>query len=1425
MQGSLFTHDFLEEGITETDAWGALDADTVEAFRASLTEIFDRFPVQGAPNEADTERRLIDPVLQALGWDGCFLVQQAAEKRRLHVPDYLLFDGPEAVSRADRERSKTRAYLHGVGIVEAKRWQRPLGRGGEPDLFDDGVPSTQMLRYLSRVEVASERRIQWGVLTNGRHWRLYYQGARSRSEEFLELDLPILAQVPGVGPDLFSVRAEEREHFLRVFLLMFRREAFLPTQEGEQTFHRLALDEGRFWEARVANDLSTVVFEDVFPRLVRALAGNDPDAPHPLTDAYLEEVRVAALTLLYRLLFVLHAEDRNLLPVRDDRYDDYALRRVRESVRDRIDQNDVLSDAQGRYHSDLKDLFNAIQAGDESIGVPPYNGGLFEPTEHPILERVTVPDAAFAPIVDGLSRRVENDELRWINYRDLSVQQLGSIYERLLEYEAVLDPDGEIEIRLNTFARKGSGSYYTHQDLVDLIIRRTVGPLLDERRTEFEAKAKELKSSKRRKADRLSELRQYDPASAFLDLKVCDPAMGSGHFLVSLVDYLADNVLEAIADVEAIVDWADEENSYRSPLVERFAQIRGHIVELAETRGWAVDRDQLDDRHIVRRMILKRTIYGVDKNPMAVELAKVSLWLHTFTVGAPLSFLDHHLRCGDSLFGEWVGPTMRELSERYALLINPYVQQARNAIAGMRHIEELTDADIAEAQTSSETFQAVRADTEPLMRFLDFRQALRWMGIHDLGRNDIPAELIAILDGSFGDPFRVVAGDIALLEDASEEAATEDMFGQTAPQQLFLTATERVDRDTRVDAVRLLREARAIAERERFLHWQVGFPGVWQEWESVTPEGGFDAIIGNPPWDRIKLQEVEWFAARQPEIAHATRASDRRRMIRELGRRDDPLWRRYHAAKDEAVTMAQVARKSDDYPLLSGGDINIYSLFVERGHSLIGRHGLVGHLVPSGIASDLGASKFFRGIATSGRLAALFDFENKRVFFPDVDSRFKFCTYVAGGEERRFGAADCAFYLHDVRELADPERRFALSAEDFARINPNTGTAPVFRTRRDAELTTAVYTRLPVLVDRRSDPPTKVWPVRFLRMFDMTNDAGLFRTRQELEMDGFYLTDGNHFRRGEQECLPLYEGKMVQAFDHRAASIVVNLENVNRPAQPEPATSEQHSDPTWFPTPQFWVRRSTMLREVTAITYDENGSESDSVRTAPEWFLGFKHVTAPTNVRTMIVGIIPESAVGNSFPLLLPDIPKPPYRDASIDEWNAFAGAVSENLQSYIKFAPLLVGNLNAFAYDYFIRGKVHGQNLNYFIIEQLPLIPPDAFQRRFGQGVAADMIRREVLRLTYTAHDMTPFARDMGYDGPPFEWDEEDRRHRRARLDALFFHLYGIGRDDVAYILDTFPIVKRDDETAFGRYLTKELILAYMNAVEAGDFDTVVSV
>ena len=1350
-QGSLFAEDFLRESVDSLPDWQGVTEAELDALEARLQEVFGRFPTAGSPNESQTENDLIWPVLAALGWTASLRQQNLSARGREDVPDGLLFADDAVKDRANAFAKEWKRYGLGLVIVESKRWRRPLdrrsGRRGE-----ETAPSAQMLRYLRRVDDLTSGGVRWGVLTNGRKWRLYYQGALSVAEQFFEIDLAAVLDLSVHDGDKIALDDAERRRWLRLFLVVFGRNAFLPDAVDERSFHQRAIDEGRFYQERLAASLSELVFGEVFPNLARAVAETSPDAP-------LAEVRDAALILLYRLLFILYAEDRDLLPVRDARYDDYALReKVRGDIGRRKDEADVFSASAARYWSTVDDLCRSIDTGDASIGLPPYNGGLFDRDRTPLLSDIRLGDAVMADVIDALSFEQRPEGRRYINYRDLGVQQLGSIYERLLEQEIVRDGDG-IAVRPNRFARKDSGSYYTPDDLVGLLIRETVDPLVRIRSDAFESEISAVEAGKLPEERRIGRLKRLDPAEKILELKICDPAMGSGHFLVNLVDTLSDRVIAAMAEAEAAWD------GYVSPLNERIDTIRNAIVANAEKRGWAVDEGQLDDRHIVRRMVLKRCVYGVDKNPMAVELAKVSLWLHTFTVGAPLSFLDHHLRCGDSLFGAWVGPVVAKADRRGtgSLFLDAPLRRAMRSATSMQVIEGLTDAEIAEAHRSADVFAEVSEMTAPLSAFLSLVHAFDWLELRGNDRHDA---YVAYFNRAFGDPIQIAEGA------GPEGAAAED-----------------VERFSRV-----LETARELIAEERFLHWEVAFPGVWSHWEESEIEGGFDAVIGNPPWDRMKLQQVEWFAARRSQIAMAPKAADRKRLIAELEKSGDPLAVEFAAANRRTVAALRMARKGGDYPLLGRGDINLYSLFVERAMTLVKPEGMVGLLVPSGIASDKTAARFFKGVATAGRLKALHDFENRRTrygtypFFPDVDSRFKFCAFVASPSPLPDDAR-CAFFLQDVSEINDAETCFTLSATEFARVNPNTGTAPIFRSRRDAELTTAIYGRLPVLVDRSSEEPVKAWPVKYTTMFHMTNDSYRFRTRTELEeKEGAWPIGGNRFDSPGGRWVPLYVGRMIHQFDHRAASVTVNLENLHNPALSGEIGADQKTDPAFVPTPQYWVPAN-------AVSFPEN----------LEWTIAFRDIARATDARTMIAAAVPLAGLGNTLPAILP-----------------------EQVREYRSSAFLLLANLGATVFDFVVRQKTQTTHLNWYIVEQLPVVPPERYEAvRFGPKTAAEIVREAVLELTYTAHDMAPFAADLGHvdsEGEvmsPFPWDEERRLRLRAKLDAMYFHLYGVtDRDDIRYIYSTFPIVEREERDRYGSYWSRDLCLAWLNALAAGSPD-----
>ena len=1095
MPGQLFTNYFLEEGIHRTTAWQeslSQPAD-LDAFRAQARALLENAAAFHTLNEASTEQELIRPLFDLLGW-AHYLPQQGSDQNQ-DIPDHLLFAGAESKARAAAKPAPQR-YPDALAVAESKRFNLPLdAREGK----QTGSPHAQILRYLATADINSDGRIRWGILTNGRIWRLYDRRALPRASGYYQVDLNA------------ALNAGDGAHSLRAFRLLFGRPAFSPQHGAQTSFLEDAIAEGRRYEEQVASDLSGTVFDKVYPALVRALADK--------SGAELEDVRQAALIFLYRLLFLLYAEDRDLLPVNDSRYDDYGLRK---SVRDDVDQRTAAGDAfsgfASHYYDHISTLCRQVDKGDPTIGLPPYNGGLFARQAAPLLEQVRLSDAVLAPIIHNLSHTEGESGRRFVNYRDMTVQQLGSIYERLLEREPVRTPEGEIVVRPNSYARKDSGSFYTPQPLVDLIVERTLTPLLEERKAAFHAKAAALQSDTRAKAARTADLRPLDPAAAALDLKVLDPAMGSGHFLVTAVDFLSDAIADLVEYAPTVAPWL--EDAYTSPLLDRIAAIRTDILARAHASDWVIDEAQLTDQAIIRRMVLKRCIYGVDKNPLTVELAKVSLWLHSFTVGAPLSFLDHHLRCGDSLIGLRVHDATQELQRFTGLFADSAVVGTESAAEGMQEIEEMSDADVSEVQQSAELFRGVEQTTAELRGLMDFLCGLRWLtaGMKKKQLTQYEYPLTMTLGRNAADAYRLLARGPHAFNAAPSESENGDWQEFT----------------------HMWNAARSIADRETFLHWEVAFPGVWRHWQDDRPTGGFDAIIGNPPWDRIKLQEVEWFATRSSELALAPTAAARRRGIKQLRQQDDPLVADFDAAKLRADRLGQLIRVSGHYPLLGGGDINLYSLFVERAMRLTKPDGIVGLLTPSGIYADKTAARFFKSISTSGRVGGLFDFENRKIFFPDVHASFKFCALIFGGEERRFPQTDCAFFLHDTAAIDDPDRCFPLAPADFARVNPNTGTAPVFRTRRDADITRRIYESHPALVDRSGDDEVRAWPVRYVRMFDMTNDSHLFRTAAQLESDGFYPVQGNRWKKGEKLYLPLYEGKMVQAFDHRAASVEGN---------------------------------------------------------------------------------------------------------------------------------------------------------------------------------------------------------------------------------------------------------------------------------------------
>jgi N-6 DNA Methylase len=548
----LFSDHFLRELLP---TWPEFTDPDPTLLLQDLAGIWDRErPGLAVANEAQTEERFIKPVLARLGF--AFTVQATVATATGHrQPDYALFVSEAERAAADL-RQGTDRYRGAIGVCDAKRFDRPLERRRVRGALSED-PVAQIIHY-----IAVTRR-RWGVLTNGRLWRLYAAEADMVEGACFEVDLCALLD------------ARDVEAF-RYFAVLFSVSAFAPGNGGRSLLDR-ALDGSRAQAVAVGDALRRQVFAAV-PLVAQGLLGDEARTPEALSAAFDN-----SLVVLYRLLFCLHAEDRGLLPLDKVHYRAYSLREQRLALARDVVAGRVFSSQSDDKFNDLRALFRIVDRGDVALGVNEYNGGLFSPAAHPWLHGRSVPDDLMAPALD-LLYRVGGEQ---VDYRDLSVRHLGTIFEQLLAFQLAEQPDGKLVLEA-AGGRKHTGAYFTPEHVVDDIVERTLEPLFDERS---------------RRAAGVAGKRALDE---LLDLHVLDPAMGSGHFLVGAAGYLARRIAN--------------DPSYDGDLT------------LAELQG----------------LVAERCLYGVDINPMAVEMARLALWLSTVRDDRPLRFLGN-LHVGNSL--------------------------------------------------------------------------------------------------------------------------------------------------------------------------------------------------------------------------------------------------------------------------------------------------------------------------------------------------------------------------------------------------------------------------------------------------------------------------------------------------------------------------------------------------------------------------------------------------------------------------------------------------------------------------------------------------------------------------------------------------------------------------------------------------------
>jgi len=1144
----------------------------------------------------------------------------------------------------------------------------------------------------------------WGLVTNGTLIRLLRDNASLTRPAYIEADLA-------------AIFANEDAASFAVLWLLIHRSRFgaagapatdcalerwrdTGAREGEAARERLAA------QVRQALKVLGSGFLEANPELAARLQSGEL----ALTDWFNELLR-----LVYRLIFLMVAEDRQLLHPDAASLEARALYAAGYSLTHLRAQ--CVRASSWDKHVDrfegLKIVFRALAHGEPRLGLPAL-GGLFASDQLPHLDGARLRNRACLEAIYRLAWLAEKSALVPVNWRAMETEELGSVYESLLELQPQLGVDGKTLLFAAEAAeqrgnqRKTTGSYYTPDSLVQALLDTALDPVLD--RVEAEAS---------------------DAAAALLKLSVIDPACGSGHFLLAAARRMAT----------------------------RLARLRCEgTPSLAEYR------------HALRE-VARCCIHGVDRNPMAVELTKVALWIETVDPGMPLGFFDAQIRCGDALLGVFSlhvledgipDEAFKPLSGDDAKVAKYYLKANKDAKAGQGGFDFGLGRDVMPGiKPLALDFSGFRALPEETVEQIDAK-ARRFAALREQA-GFVQARCAADL---------YVAAFLLPKTGAVPSGAGAHRVPTTAELWQVLS---------RGGLPASLRDAPEVARAARAFHWPLEFP-------DVMARGGFDVVLGNPPWERIKLQEQEFFAARSPEIAKAPNKAARDRLIKALatapeGSAERVLFAAFTAAKREAeASSAFVRLKAEDggrFALTGRGDVNTYALFAELFAQLA--RGRAGVIVPTGIATDATTAPFFADLVEQRRLARLVDFENRAGLFPAVDSRMKFALLTLGRDEP---AAHFAFFLTDPAQLAEPERNFTLSPEQIAAINPNTRTAPVFRSRADAELTAKIYSRAPVLIDERKGKDGNPWGVSFMAMFHMSNDSHLFRTAAQLAAAGGTRA-GTDWTQGDERWVPLYEAKMIHQFDHRWAGYAENgSDSVD-------VGLTEKQDPDWEPAPRYWVPEAEVAQRLAAKGWTRG------------WLMGWRDIARATDERTVIATVFPRCAVGNQLPLML--------FDAAIDV-QKLAG---------------LAANLSAIAMDYAARFKVGGTHLNFFIYQQLPVLPPD-----FYTGHRLAFIIPKVLELIDTSHSLAPFARDLGHDGPPFRWDEARRALLRADLDAFYARAYGLTRDELRYILDpadvkgsdypseTFRVLKEKEIRHHGEYRTRRLVLAAWDRMEAeGEF------
>lgn len=1159
-------------------------------------------------------------------------------------------------------------------------------------------------------------------------WGLVFVGDRVR----LMRDNASLTRPAWIEADLGAMFRDEIFADFAAWWLLIHASRFGPASAPPSTAPLEQAREAGLKQGTAARERLREGVETALTELGQGLIEGNPAIKEQLATDPAAAMRLfeELLRTVYRLIFLAVAEERDLLHPRTTGRDPRTLYEENYSFaywRDRSARR-AAYDAHHDGWEGMKVTLAALEQGQPLLGLPAL-GGLFARGGTPTMIAASIPNRRFLRAIWSLGFIEVNSTRTRINWRDMRTEELGCVYESLLEIRPILSLDGSFTLDAGAKgnARKTSGSYYTPDSLVETLLDSALDPVL-------------------------ADAEANGGADAILNLKVIDPACGSGHFLLGAARRMAGKVA-----------------NLRNP--------------------------DAPDEQAALRDVVSRCIHGVDRNPMAVELAKVALWIESVSPGQPLGFLDANIRCGDALLGVFSLDALEEgvpdaaykpltgddkTAAKYYLLQNKAAKKGQGQFdwasgsgamppkklaANLSTIRRMPEDTVGQVEKKREAYEAWRHDPA---RYATRVACDLYVAAFLLPKTEVPLN-----DGR---------NIVPTTADVRAKLSGGQVYGPLEGVAIDATGTARV------------------------LHWPLAFPDVMVE------RGGFDVVLGNPPWEVVQLGEEEYFESRAPEIA-ALKGATRKAAIKALEIERPELFTEFASDKRQFEAMNDFARASGRFELTARGKVNTYGLFAELFLKLAREGGRAGMIVPTGIATDATTAPFFGNLVTKERLTRLVDFENSAPLFSGVHRSYKFCLLTIGSGVQE---AEFTFFLTDPAQLEDDRRRFTLSPREIARINPNTKTAPVFRAREDARLTAAIYNRVPVLINDEEGAAGNPWGIEFRQgLFNMTSDSALFRTATQLVADGWAREGSDWVRAGAAQprapalaltggrdaqhldlstgsnataadrYVPLYESKMFDQFNHRYSDYSSRGDERGNRVLPE-LTPEQLGNPEHEIEPFYWVPLQEALER----------------KAGQNYLLGYGEATTATTTRTMVMTAFPFAGVGHKTILL--------FSSADLQRRAA------------------LLANANAFVLDYVCRTKVSYLTLAQFIAKQLPILPTTAYTE-------ADLafIAPRVLELTYTSHAMAPFARDLGYDGDPFPWDEKRRAQLRAELDAWYALAYGLTRDELRYVLDpkdlmgadypseTFRVLQNNEMREYSEYRTRRLVLAAYDAQVAAGPDT----